>query len=87
MPKYNKGDALQAADKQLLERVKAEFLAAHGPRLGQLDKDAAEVLEAGVSAVGANVLGIWHKAAKSAPAAGYVVPEVLPATYHSHPHC
>ena len=79
-PLYEKGDPLTEVDEQLLERVKAEFLAVHGARLKRLRKNPEATMQAGSKLVQAQVLGNAEDEDRrfGTFAAVYTVPEARP---------
>ncbi len=69
-------------DQQLLERVKAEFLAVHGKKLKRLRKNPDTAMLAGTRLVQAQILGnVEDEDALGTFAPVYTVPQA--STYHA----
>lgn len=78
-PTYAEGDPLAEADERLLERVRAEFLAVHGPKLKEFRRNPETAMEAGAKMVQVQILGTARDQNKfNTFAAVYSVPEVGP---------
>lgn len=87
-PSYEKGDPLTEVDEQLLERVKAEFLAVHGARLKRLRKNPEAAMQAGTKLVQAQVLGNAEDEDRFGTfAAVYTVPEARSSCLYFAQHC